>query len=239
MQELHDACKALDPWRPAFINYWTWKPGYGYYGGLSSTDIYSIDCYNLSGMCGCPVRNPYRTYEDAMLTQVKQYRDMSRDARRDGKPAHFWLHYYAGGDSYKEPSVKENVGQTWLALVHGFRMVSYFIYRPMSNDLWQSMKPLTAEIASLAPVFGTPELPGVVESGSPAIHCAAFRHDGDWYVITVNATDSVVEAKLVLSVLQRGTAEVLFECRKVRVQGAALADRWESAERHVYRMAQK
>ncbi|OGV82677.1 MAG: hypothetical protein A3K19_32500 [Lentisphaerae bacterium RIFOXYB12_FULL_65_16] len=239
LQELHDACKALDPWRPVFVNYWTWKPGYGYYGGLNSTDIYSIDCYNLSGMCGCPVRNPYRTYEDAMVSQVKQYRDMDRDARRDGKPAHFWLHYYAGGDSYKEPSVQENIGQTWLALVHGFRMVSYFIYRPMSNDLWQSMKPLTAEISSLAPVLGTPELPGVVASGSSAIHCAAFRHAGNWYVLTVNATDAAVDAKLALSVPTRGKADVLFEGRKVEVRGAALADRWEPAARHVYRIAQK
>jgi len=236
MQELHDACKVIDPWRPAFINYFAWKPGYGFYGGLGSTDIYSMDRYNLGGYHGF-APTPYRTYEAAMRPQISQYRALSRDARRDGKPAHFWLHFYGYHDSYKEPSVQENIGQTWLALVHGFRMLSYFIYRPMSNDLWQSMEPLVEEVTTLTPVLGTPALPDVVESSSPAIHCAAFRYDGHWYVVTVNATDATVDARLTLSVPARGPAEVLFESRQLARQGAALTDRWRLAERHVYRIA--
>lgn len=235
MKELHDACKAADPWRPAFINYYAWKPGYGFYGGLEANDIYSMDCYVLGGWYG-ERREPYRPFNKAMQIQVKLYEAIRADARRDGKPAHFWLHFYGGGDSYREPSVKENACQTWLALVHGFRMLSYFVYRPMSLDLWQSIEPLREEVTSLAPVFGTPELRGVVRSRNAALHCAAFRYAGSWYLVTVNGTDQAVQASLELSGPPGGSAEVLFEHRSVKTNGKSLADRWQPMERHVYRL---
>jgi hypothetical protein len=233
LQELHDACKVMDPYRPAFVNYYAWKPGYGFYGGLNSTDIYSADCYFLGNWYGG--REPWRTATKSLALQTKMYDTMYADAHRDGKPCHFWLHFYGGDDSYREPSIAENNAQTWLAFIHGFRMVSYFVYRPMSLDLWHSVKPLVAEITSLTNVFGTPPLPGVVQSADPAIHCAAFRCQGAWYFVTCNATEQPVTTQLRLWGPPGGQASVLFEKRTVH-SGAILRDTWGPLQRHVYKL---
>ncbi|MBM4049000.1 MAG: hypothetical protein FJ279_28205, partial [Planctomycetes bacterium] len=141
IMDLYQAMRRADPHHPVFKNHWAWKRGYGSYGGLEATDIYSVDRY------------PIGRQWNAMQVMADLIDDMAFDGARDGKPVAIWLQMYGSYDSPREPTVAEHRCQTYITLIHGARLIFGFIYKPMSVELWRSMPGLAEEVRTLTPIL--------------------------------------------------------------------------------------
>lgn len=224
-----NAVHKADPYHPNFRNHCgRWVRGSGVYAGLEGTDLYSFDRY--------PIGRTTR----AMESMAELVDDMMFDGKRDGKPVAEWLMIYGSYDSPREPTPEEHRCQTYIVMIHGSRVIFYFIYRPMSVPLLDSMIPLGKEIARLTPVFLAPEVAEGVQANDPAIHATLRVYDGVRYLITVNATAAPVRARLKIAggewALFGKKAEVLFEGRTVSWDGKTLSDSYAPFDRHVYRL---
>jgi hypothetical protein len=226
--DLYQAIRKADAYHPVFTNHCgSWKRGYGQYGGLQSTDVYSFDRYPIG-----------RTLK-AMEQIVQVVDDMAYDGRRDGKPVAFWCQLYGSYDSPREPTPAENVCQTYLCLIHRARMIFYFVYKPMYPPLMESLKPLGDEVRRLTPILVHDAPPEGITASSPAVHFCFARHADKRYLICVNATDQKVTNTFWFAApqpIRPGPVQVLFEDRKLDWNGKKLKDAFAPYERHVYEM---
>jgi len=227
--DLYRAVHEADPYHPAFKNHWGWKRGYGSYGGLDATDIYSVDRYPIG-------RTP-----DAMPVMARLVDDINYDASRDGKPICIWLQMYGSYDSPREPTPAEQRCQTYITLIHGARMLFYFIYKPMSPDLWESMIPLGNEVRTITPILCSPPAGRKVSSDHEAVHTLFCEKEGRRFILAVNISGERVKAILDLSgagLPAAGKARVMFEDREVTWRNGKLEDAFGPLERHVYGIAE-
>ncbi len=226
--DMYNAIRKADPYRPVFTNHCGhWKRGYGQYGGLESTDVYSFDRYPIG-----------RTLM-AMEQIVEVVDDMAFDGVRDGKPVAFWCQLYGSYDSPREPTPEENVCQTYLCLIHKTRLIFYFIYKPMYPKLYDGLKPLGDEVRRLTPVLTRVIPRDGITAGSPAIHFCFAQHDGKRYLISVNASDQKVRNTFYFAApqtLKGGAVNVLFEDRSFTWNGKKLTDTYAPYQRHVYEL---
>jgi hypothetical protein len=226
--DLYLAIKKADPYHPVFTNHCgSWKRGYGQYGGLESTDVYSFDRYPIG-----------RTLK-AMDQIVQVVDDMAYDGARDGKPVAFWCQLYGSYDSPREPTPEENVCQTYLCLIHKARMIFYFVYKPMYPKLYDGLKPLGDEVRRLTPILVHAERADGITANSPSIHFCYAPYEKKRYIIAVNATDQKVRNTFWFAPpqpIRAGTVQVLFENRKFDWDGKGLKDTFAPYERHVYEM---
>ncbi|MFQ6097800.1 MAG: carbohydrate binding family 9 domain-containing protein [Armatimonadota bacterium] len=240
---LREEAAAADPYRPCFINWYRWVPGRTGYGTLDATDIGSLDRYPIG-------RN------NGMKAMADIVRIMQNDCAPTGKPVNIWLQIYGYDDAVREPTPAEQRCQTYLSLIEGARSIYYFIYKPMSIEMWDSMRPLGDELSTLAPVFASgASATDRVRVSDERIRFAAFycgerrekrrcrgacRASGRGRrlcVIAANAGYDEVSATFDL----RGaigrrvrTARVLFENRTVSCTNGKLTDTFRGPDRHVY-----
>jgi len=227
--DLYRAAKAADPYRPSQINWYSWRPGRGGYGTLDATDLGSLDRYPIARTA-----NPMKSIADIVSL-------MNTDCRHRAQPTAFWCQMYGYDDAVREPTPAEERCMTYLCLIRGMRLVYYFIYKPMSPDLWASMKPLGDEIATLEPLLGHPDARELaVGTTADTVHYSLWRTgDDELLLMAANAGYERVEGTFDLSAevgLGRKAAAVLFEDRSIKLRGGKLTDSFEPCARHVYRL---
>ncbi len=219
-----EAVSAADPYRPSFFNYYSWKPGYGGYGGLVASDVGSLDRYPIGR-------------GDGMKAMDDITRIMAADCLPVGKPVNIWLQLYGYDDAVREPTPAEQRCQSYLCLIAGARSLMYFIYKPMGRAMWNSMLPLGREIEALTPILATPPPHRQVTADSDLIRFAHRYLDGKWYLICANPSASTVKVSFDLSALEvTGPAKKLFEGGQVAVAGGKLEDTFAPLATRVYVM---
>lgn len=108
-------------------------------------------------------------------------------------------------DAVREPTVAEMSGMSHVCLTQGMRLLYYFIYKPMSVDLWESMGPLGAEVRALTPLLthrDAVELARGVEGGT--VHYSLWRTGDRLCFMAVNASDGPARATFDLRRLAPG-----------------------------------
>lgn len=223
LPKFKEAVTAADPYRPSFFNYYSWKTGYGGYGGLVSSDVGSLDRYPIG-------RSP-----DAMGAMDDITRQMAADCLPVGKPVNIWLQLYGYDDAVREATAAEQRCQTYLCLIAGSRSIMYFIYKPMGLAMWESMLPLGREIAALTPVFGAapPQRPLTCDAAQ-----VRFMHryvGGKWTIVCANKSAATVTATFDLSGLGvHGEAVDKFGGRKLPLRDGKLQDTFAPLATRVY-----
>jgi hypothetical protein len=103
----------------------------------------------------------------------------------------------------------------------------------------EAVKSILAELRSVEPflVADVPVLEPDCEPPDAGLYLWAKQHEGKLLVIAVNPGDATVDVRLRLRKVGTQEASVLFEGRRVRVDGGTLADRFDGLAVHVYELA--
>ena len=226
LQDLLLAAKAADPYRPSHINWYAWSTGRGGYGGLEATDIGSLDRY------------PIGRGDNAMKTIADVATQMNADCRPRSQPTAFWCQMYGYDDAIREPTPAEETCMTYLCVIEGMRLVYYFIYKPMSPDLWASMTPLGRELNTLQPLLCDSEARELsVATMGETVRYALWDTKDGLLLIAANAAYGSATATFDLTAHGRprtANATVMFENRSVSLKGGRLTDTFAPCARHVY-----
>ena len=222
--DLLEAAKKADPYRPSQINWFRWTAGRGGYGSLAATDIGSLDNY------------PIGKTEEPMERIAELVAQMNRDCRSLRQPVAFWVQQYGYDDAVREPTPDEERAMTYLNLIHGSRLTYYFIYKPMSNELWESMKPLGKEMREIERLLTDPDAYEVEVGIQDKVNYAMWMIRGRLYLIACNAGSDVEVASLHVANSRHGDvvrARRMFDRRPVRLKNGELKLRLLPYERAV------
>ena len=217
------AVTQADPYRPSFFNYYSWKPGYGGYGGLVASDAGSLDRYPI-GRGG-----------DAMKAMDDITRTMAADCLPAGKPVNIWLQLYGYDDAVREATPAEQRCQTYLCLIEGARSIMYFIYKPMGQPMWEAMLPLGREIEALTPVFAAAPPQRQITADTDLIRFMHRYVGGHWVIVCANRSTAPVKATFDLRALGvQGVAKEKFGQRVVPLRQGKLTDTFAPLATRVY-----
>jgi len=133
-------------------------------------------------------------------------------------------------------------------IVGGAQGILFFSYRYACNgnsgswngkSLWEASKHVLTEIAHLRPVLEAVGQPRTVNA-TDGIETWAKRHDGQWTIIAVNATEKPLEAMIDLTDLKiSGRPVVLFEQdRPCAFSGGTITDMFTADGAHVYKITE-
>lgn len=216
--DLCAAARAADPYRPSHINWYAWSKGKGGYGSLDATDIGALDRY------------PVGRGTNAIAATGAIAKTMNDDCRPRHQPTAFWVQMYGYDDAVREPTPDEMAGMTYACVIQGMRLIYYFIYKPMSVDLWESMAPLGAELRDLEPVLTDPDARELaVDVTREGVHYALWQRGRGLALVACNASDerSVLDldlAQLGVSPMPRrvisASAPEAVTCRRGRLHAA-------------------
>jgi hypothetical protein len=147
----------------------------------------------------------------------------------------------------RAPTPEEFKTQVWMAITAGARGITLFChswYKTFSPsridpEMMTAMKPIFAEVHSLAEVINSP----TVEGGATAkcdpgalIGVLTKKQGGATYVFAVNMFKKAEKATIAVKDAADGTAEVLFENRTVPVKGGQIADDFAPYAVHRYKI---
>jgi len=223
LPKFKEAVTQADPYRPSFFNYYSWKRGYGGYGGLAASDVGSLDRYPIG-------RGP-----DAMKAMDDITRTMASDCLPAGKPVNIWLQLYGYDDAVREATPAEQRCQTYLCLIAGARSIMYFIYKPMGRAMWESMLPLGQEIEALTPVFAGAPPDRAMTVSTDLIRFMHRQVDGKWWIVCANRSTSPVEATFDVGALAvKGPAREQFGKRVLPISGGKFKDTFAPLATRVY-----
>lgn len=223
LPKFKQAVAQADPYRPAFFNYYSWKPGYGGYGGLVASDVGSLDRYPIGR-----VPDPMKAMDDITRT-------MAADCLQVGKPVNIWLQLYGYDDAVREATPAEQRCQTYLCLIAGARSIMYFIYKPMGRAMWNSMLPLGREIEALTPVFATPPPQQPMTVSTDLIRFMHRQVDGKWFIVCANRSASTVQATFDVAALgAKGPVRERFGDHVLPIQNGHFRDTFAPLATRVY-----
>ncbi len=186
----------------------------------------------------------------APLSKIGEWVDEGISATGGTKP--IWVIPQAFAidyNNYSEPTPVELRFQAYISIVHGATGLDWYAYHtgePWSKNqkgrnqwcisdtpLWPYFKILNAEINSLAPVITTGKRVGRCAWSDESIHSAQWQYHHNRYIIAVNSADKPICASI--QGLSGQSAQVLFENRKVGVDGGRLSDSFGPLDVHIYK----
>jgi hypothetical protein len=214
LQDLYRAIKAADPYRPAFINWCFWKrPPYG---TLGASDIASVDRY--------PLRYSTLAFAPEIVSELAA--DINRDAGPTHKPTLFFVQLQGFWDMAREPIPAEARWMSYVTFIGGTRLLQYFSYKPMSPRLWESMRPLGAELQELFRLIASPDACELANGSQGSLIYSLWRSQGKHYLLIANATTKPVIGELDLRELaapEMRTMTPLFESAAIKLSRGRLA----------------
>ncbi|MDH7602307.1 MAG: hypothetical protein QHI38_09185 [Armatimonadota bacterium] len=159
------------------------------------------------------------------------------------KPVWFIPQAFGGGEFwYREPTAKEVRAMTYLALIHGATGIQYFIRRPpignpKSPVVWSECRILAMECSQLAPAVLSGESAPRVSCEPVQIHARAFADRGMLFVLAVNTENRPTAIKIAIEGCEySGSAELIFERRRVDVKSGVIEDWIDALGTRVYRL---
>jgi len=176
------AARSIDPRRPTGINYTEggFTPGRPAYGGFASMDFMIYDCY---------------PFLDGGMQKIDPMEHFARIAVRFnqgvapiGMPVVCWLQTYGYGDASRQPTPDEFENMVCTSLIHGTRVLVYFIDYPVSIPLIRRIREVQNKVAAIAPFLLDPRARcAKVSRGN--IHAAVYELAGETLVIAANTSD--------------------------------------------------
>lgn len=216
----YTAVKAIDPDRPAFVNFGCNHPPSNWVGDIVSSDDYQIP---LDG----PVTSAnFADYYEPIAANFQ-------------KPLWMWIQTngYGIGTSTefaRAPTGPEEECMVYLSMIHGVRGLMYWNFKPYTGELWSTLRSLNKEVRMLTQVLSSTNAAPTVSANSPSIQRLSKSYEGKWYVIAVNESPSPVTAELTIEGAGTGPAYALFENRSVNVVNGKITDSFAGYQRHVY-----
>ncbi|MGQ9520241.1 MAG: phage head spike fiber domain-containing protein [Candidatus Fervidibacter sp.] len=207
---VYQAAKHQDPYRPVQLNWCQWVDGKGGYGSLQATDFGSLDHYPFG-----QTENPFAKLADFLWR-------MNRDCRPLGKPVAFWQQMYGYDDAVREPTAEEARTHTWLTLVTGSRLIYWFIYKPMSRNLWETMPQIASEVKQLQSLLTADDSIELAVGREGNVHYAFWRAEGKDVLLVVNAGYTFARVPIFARwILKRevGAADLIVGDNVVTVKG--------------------
>ena len=262
LRDCEEATKAVDPNRitcqadgvrasaehSAYVDY------------VDGTDVFMPEIYPM--VLGTPEDD-----RECVARVIRDMKRVAADnaAVHDGRPHGVWpiIQYFQGWGWKRFPTREELFGMTFAAICHGANGMTWYAYngmvRPEKNqynygvtstpERWRNICDLATRLKLLSPVLieRTPSQPPQPEiiSGPKrdplcfdSISFLLKRHEGAFWLISVNSSDKCVTARFDLSVAAHDSdrAEVLFENRHVTIKGGMLVDAFSPFEVHVYKL---
>lgn len=182
--DLYRAIKAVDPYRPAFIN-WCFF-GRPAFGTPEATDLVSVDRY--------PLRYNTLTFSPGIVSDLAD--DINRAAKTVHQPTMFYLQLQGYWDMGREPTPSEARWMSYVNFIQGTRLLQYFEYKPMSAQLWESMRPLGVELQKLFRWIATPEARELASGKQGQLIYSLWQSGGNHYFLFANATTKPIVADL-------------------------------------------
>jgi hypothetical protein len=238
LRRLYERIRPVSPYLLVYNNFgeWTHESVYEGPGG-------TIDCTDVVCQCQYPFgtamgygnvgeRRPYSFA--SLLDYLSRAR---RAAILHRKIIGLWLPTYGCDDAYRCPTPDEARCMTYLAFIHGARIFKYFMGRPISNPLWESLAPLGKEMETLAEIVGDPDAEEIHQSQQGDVYSVLWRSKGALYLIAANAWKDPVTFTYDLPEAGQA-AEALFNRKgAVTVEGRRITGRLSAFESIVCRIA--
>ena len=192
---------------------------------VNATDVVMVDPYPIT-------RNP--------IGKVAIETEAAGRYINHKKPIWTILQAFGGGEIWsREPVPKEEVCMVYMAIIHGAKGLGWFMYKPMSSDLYNSIKTLSKEINELTPILLEGKSPdsSSAKCARDQINFIEKDYDGYKYLIAVNISSKTFNGEFSIPrVANASRIEVLFEKRSLSLDGEKLFDRFSGYQRHVYRI---
>jgi hypothetical protein len=193
-----------------------------YPGLVSQADVVGFDLYPLQGWCR----------RDRLADVFDAQRELVALAK--GRPTFQWIES-AGmscptifADAVTPATVR---AEAWLAIAGGAHGLGFFP-AAWTGEVGGAITRVAAEVAGLLPaVLGAP-LAGVAAGGG--VEAAAWRADGNLYVVAINPGRKSVHSTIRITDLAGGSLDVLEEGRQVAVSGEDFTDTFAPLEVHLY-----
>lgn len=243
--ERHEAMRAGDPTRPILLNLgqgvaWDNWIGRGvrrnhpedYAEYVKGGDIVSFDIYPA-------------THDDAEIAGKLEFvaKGVERLKKWAGPDRLVWNCVEAKiGDGDKRMTPAQLRAEVWMSLIHGSRGIIYFVhqFKPVFReasifedaDLLKAFTAVNKEIAELAPVLNSPDLPIKVTSSVAAM---AKQRDGKLYIFAVAMNSSNATATFDLgSISPDSPIEVVGQNRSIPGKNG-FSDEFRGYEAKLYR----
>ena len=140
-----------------------------------------------------------------------------------------------GHKNKRAPTFYEMRCYQYLGIVHGARMLQYYVYRAIDKypELRHGVTPLVREVKSLREVFvnGLPEKG--VSTSSGEVHLAAWRHKGQLLIVTCNTLPEAAAAVIRLPD-KTGALKVVSEGRSVTPKNGQLVETYLPYEVRIF-----
>ncbi len=256
----HDAMKATDPTRITTqadpVD--SLKEVSNYQDYVAGTDNFLPEIY--------PIMNDGPDSGDASVAQVvldmkRCFKDIQ--LANDGAKS-IWpiIQYFEGWGWKRFPTYQELRGMSFAAIIHGAHGITWYTYGGLVNpekkmfnygitttpERWKNMSTVAKQIQQLSPVLleRTPKHQPTVKItdgpqtdyfGNPSVSCLLKEHEGNIYLLSVNASPKSVQTEL--SGVSATEATVMFENRTVKLSKDILTDHFEGYEVHIYKCSAK
>ncbi len=185
--DLYNAIKAEDPYRPAVINWCFFNnPPYG---SLKATDIASVDRYPLH----------YDNFDFKPAIVLDESREINRCAAPGNKPTNFYLQMQGLWDMSREPTPTEVRWMSYVNFICGTRSLMYWIYKPMSPRLWESMRLLSKELREFFNLTISLNAYEVMNGKQGQLIYSLWKNGDNYYLFYANTTMKAIVANLDLS----------------------------------------
>ena len=150
------------------------------------------------------------------------------------RPVKMWIQGYKIFKP-RAPTPEELKMVSWSMLARGASALFYFVGRP-EKDLWEAQGECAREIRSLTDaVAASRRDPLRTKLPSSSVYASLRQSRGRWWVIAVNEGAKPCESALVMpGDVSDGPVQVLFEGRRLTIDGGFLRDRFAPFGRHVY-----
>lgn len=150
------------------------------------------------------------------------------------KPVKMWVQGYKVFNP-RAPTPDELRMMTYSMLARGASALFYFIGRP-EPALWDAQGQCAREVRRLTDAVAADHRERlVVEPAGSGVYASFRSAPAGWWIVAVNEGRDAVEVTVELpSGVSQGGAEVLFESRRVPVDGGRIADSFAPFQRHVY-----
>ena len=237
LRKLYERLRPMSPYVLLYNNFAGWPPESTYEGPggtIDCTDVVSQCQYPLGVIMGYGNVGERRPFSfGSLLDFLKRSRQVATVNR---KPMGLWLPTYGCDDAYRCPTPEEARCMTYLGLIYGVRIFKYFMGRPISNSLWESLVPLGKEMEALAEILGDFDAEELDLSSQGDIHYALWKSKGAHYLIAVNSWKEEQKFGLTLPPDCKSLGALFGERKRARLRQGRLTDMLGPFDRAVYRI---
>lgn len=214
IENIYRLIKAADPWHPVSVVFMApfLSSAKKYSNGL---DIVMADPYPI------PVYPVTMTGETASAL---------KNEFNGKKPVWMVPQAFGGGEHWKrEPTINEIRSMTWQSIIRGATGIQYFIRQglnsfPKSTAVWNECGRMAVEVSTMVPWLLSDEEIIPVRTPLKSVFVTSRTHKGQVIIMAVNTVNEPVRTSFTLNKNYTGKAAVMFENRKVAVNGGTIND---------------